>query len=72
MSKRLAGSSVRPVSKGAETVGPASADEDMVPGAEELKSVPAPVLPSKEEVTALDHRRQDKNTLRNAENDSKT
>ena len=40
------------MSEGAETSGLASADEDMVPEAEELKSVPAPVLPSKEEVEA--------------------
>ena len=37
---------------GAEASGPASVDEDVVQEAEELKPVPAPVLPSKEEVEA--------------------
>ena len=57
--KRSAGSSVRPVTfaerslgEGAETSGSASVDEDMVQEAEELKSVPAPVLPSEAEVEA--------------------
>ena len=37
---------------GDEASGPASVDEDVVQEAEELKYVPAPVLPSKEEVEA--------------------
>ena len=40
------------MSEGAETSSPASVDEDMVQEAEELKSVPALVLPSKEVVEA--------------------
>ena len=57
VSKRSAGSSIRPVTiaepspgEGAETSGPASVEEDMVQEAEGLKSVPAPVPPSTEEV----------------------
>ena len=35
-----------------EEIGPVSVEDDVVPEAEELKHVPAPVLPSKAEVEA--------------------